>query len=334
MKKYGFFILAGLLALSLGIMAACRGEEKQESEDGTDGGQTTEEENGDKIVGDTVEIGTAEGLRLWADKVGWVDDFSGITLKLTADIDLSGETWTPVDSEYRNLDGFVFDGQGHTISGLRAEKASSSSTNAEKNDPAADDAGFFGWVTGCSMEIRNVTFSGADVKGRFSVGTVIGCFANGSLTLENVTVQGSTVTGKKWFGGVLGCVEGSGGTITAKNVSVRDSAVTEYAASDLAIRVGGLVGYTSNIAYDIQGGAVSGNTFTAYHSVACVLGSVQVSSVSSVSVTGMTISGNKVQGHASLNYLHEVLNTDDWNYAERDAFKEGNTLSDNIVELI
>ena len=133
---------------------------------------------------------------------------------------------------------------------------------------------------------------------------------------------------------MIGCVEGSGGTITAKNVSVKDSAVTEYAASDLAIRVGGLVGYTSNIAYDIQGGTVSGNTFTAYHSVACVLGSVQASSISSVSVTGMTISGNKVQGHASLNYLHEVLNTDDWNYTERDAFKEGNTLSGNVVELI
>ena len=90
MKRYGFFVLAGLLAFSLGIMAACHGGEKQESEGETDGGQT-EEEIGYKAVGDTVEIGTADGLRLWADKVGWADDFSGITLKLTADIDLSGE---------------------------------------------------------------------------------------------------------------------------------------------------------------------------------------------------------------------------------------------------
>ena len=100
MKRYGFFVLAGLLAFSLGIMAACHGR------------QQTEEESGYKVVGDTVEIGTADGLRLWADKVGWIDDFSGITLKLTADIDLSGEAWTPVDSEYRNLDGFVLTGRG------------------------------------------------------------------------------------------------------------------------------------------------------------------------------------------------------------------------------
>ena len=52
--------------------------EKQESGAETGGEQTREEESGYKIVGDTVEIGTAEGLRLWADKVGCADYFSGI----------------------------------------------------------------------------------------------------------------------------------------------------------------------------------------------------------------------------------------------------------------
>lgn len=332
--KWKALLMAVVMVFALFAFSGCKPERSDEGEvPPTEEDQPTDDD-GYTEKGNTVEISTAEGLRLWADKVGWVDDFAGITVKLTADVDLSDEEWTPVDSKYKNLNGFVFDGQGHTIYGLTSAKAASSASGAEKNDPEADDVGFFGWVTGCTMTVKNVTFSGVDVKGRFSVGTLIGCLTNGELTIENVSVENSTVTGKKWFGGILGCVEGSNGTVSMKNVCLKDSVVTEYSASDLAIRVGGFVGFTANMAYDIQGGTISGNMLTAYHSVACVFGTVEVGSINLVSVTGMTITDNKVQGHASLSYLHEVLNSNDWSYTGRDSFKEGNTISGNVVELI
>ena len=63
---------------------------------------------------------------------------------LTADIDLSGETWTPIGSESTPYTG-TFDGQGYTISGMTIENAESYS-------------GLFGNVTGT---VKNFTVTGS-----------------------------------------------------------------------------------------------------------------------------------------------------------------------------
>ena len=51
-------------------------------------------------------------------------DFSGKTVKLTDDIDLGSQEWTPIgDDGYNNLFSGTFDGNGKTISGLQITSA-------------------------------------------------------------------------------------------------------------------------------------------------------------------------------------------------------------------
>ena len=341
MKKRWFALFAAMLmGLSLIGFAACT----QEPASGEDSDPTTQlpnrgdgaqEEGGE---GETqqpaadIEIGTAQELIDWAARVNAGEDFSGQLLRLTADIDLSAQAWTPVDSVSSNLSGFTFDGGGYTIENMTVVKAASSSSGLAQNDPDADDAGFFGQIIGCSMEVRDVTFSNASVSGRYAVGVLIGWLQNSGMTLERVSIENSTVTAKKWFGGFFGCVEGSGKTIRATNISLLNSTVSEYDASDTAIRCGGVAGYSRYIGYDIQGGTISGNTLRAYHSVASVLGTITIADVESVTISGMTITDNAIYGHSRANYLHAVLNTDDWSYTGRDNFLRGNTVSGNTLQ--
>ena len=77
------------------------------------------------------EIGTLEQLKLFRDAVNQLKEdntqefsFKDQTVKLTADIDLQNEEWTPIG----NIEAFfqgTFDGQGHTISNLKITKGTS-----------------------------------------------------------------------------------------------------------------------------------------------------------------------------------------------------------------
>lgn len=66
------------------------------------------------------EISTAEQLAGLAQLVNGGTNFSGKTIKLTADIDLGDKEWTPIgnDENWELKFSGTFDGDGHTISGL------------------------------------------------------------------------------------------------------------------------------------------------------------------------------------------------------------------------
>lgn len=344
-KGWLAFGTAFLLALSVGAMAACGAGGTGET-GGAGDSQTELPDRGDQgsVPGETddgaITVGTAEELRAWADRVSEGESFRNATLRLTSDIDLSGELWTPIDCTSRNLTGFTLDGDGHKISGMKAEKSLNSTTGEPQNAPDADDVGFFGRLVNNSITIKDLTFSGASVTGRYSVGVLVGWFQSGSLTLDHVSVTGSTVLGRKWFGGMIGCVEGGlNSETTATAVSVTDTTVCEAYAYDpdnsgttIAIRCGGFVGYTRNMKYSIRDGNFSGNTLTAYHSVGGIFGTVVIDDVGKISISGTTVSKNIINGHSSASYLHEILNTDNWSYTERDSFKTGNSVAGNTVQ--
>lgn len=65
---------------------------------------------------DNFTISSAEGLA-WLAKQSQNDNFSGKTVTLTADIDLSAYNWTPIGPSSNDFGG-TFDGQNHTITGL------------------------------------------------------------------------------------------------------------------------------------------------------------------------------------------------------------------------
>ena len=106
---------------------------------------------------DPYQIGTAEGLKWFRDKVNnaKTPDETKICVELTEDIDLSGEEWSPIGIGQGVYWGSLsysgtFDGKGHTIKNLSIDNSS------------ANFVGLFGYVLGGT--IRNLTVSGS-VKG-------------------------------------------------------------------------------------------------------------------------------------------------------------------------
>ena len=83
--------------------------------------------------------------------------YKDYTVTLEKDLDLGGENWTPIGRSGHTFQG-VFDGNGHTVSNLKVDMATSS------------DVGFFGFTQG--GEIRNLTIHNAQVKGYLDVGVV------------------------------------------------------------------------------------------------------------------------------------------------------------------
>ena len=146
---------------------------------------------------DPYQIGTADGLKWFRDKVNSATKTADtqICAELTEDIDLSGEEWTPIGIGQsfhwgiRSYSG-TFDGKGHTIKNLSIDNSS------------AQYVGLFGYVYGGT--IRNLTVSGS-VKGSGHTGGIAG-LANGG-TFENCAnlceVQGDSTAGGT-TGGIIG----------------------------------------------------------------------------------------------------------------------------------
>ena len=69
-------------------------------------------------------IADAGDLAQFSKMVNEGNTFQGKTVKLTADIDLENQEWTPIgDDGYNNLFSGTFDGNGKTISGLQITSA-------------------------------------------------------------------------------------------------------------------------------------------------------------------------------------------------------------------
>ena len=144
----------------------------------------------------TWQIDTIEELKAFRDEVNSGKSFSGWTITLGEDIDLSGENWTSIGNVTNSFQG-TFDGDGHIISGLTI------------NNATLDYAGFFGFIDAGS--VNDVIFENVTINARNYVGTVVG-YTNaeyGDCVISNVTVTGTVqITGGAAVGGlILGIVE-------------------------------------------------------------------------------------------------------------------------------
>ena len=149
-----------------------------------------------------------------------VTNFSGSTVKLGANIDISESEWVPIGTETAPFAG-TFDGQNLTVTGLQI-------TNSE----LTANIGFFGYVSGTikNFNIKNANVS-SELTGNnigiacgYSAGLVSGISVSGYLTAEHFTNVGGVVgtvyykgngnytelhntadvTGKEYVGGVAG----------------------------------------------------------------------------------------------------------------------------------
>ena len=153
------------------------------------------------------------------------NNFSGATVSLNADLDLTGIElsgwWANSDKAFCG----TFDGNNHTIKGLK--------------DSSATCGGLFRTL-GNGANIKNLTISGATVGGGTGKdNTRFGILAGrttGTVTITNVTIDGGSVKGYDRVGGLIGEACGSYTIDNCKN----SAAVTSTNGS-----AGGLVGFSN-----------------------------------------------------------------------------------------
>lgn len=167
------------------ILVACDNKTPSSNIKTWDGsvGQLPKTENG------TIYINTAEQLASIAKTVNSGETLLGITIKLTTDIDLKNNEWTPIgygsgsDETYARVFCGIFDGQGHTIYNLKVTEFVG---GEERNLEAATGIGLFGNI-GNSAVVKNLILEKAKVNGNRFVGALVG-YASQS-TIENCKVN-------------------------------------------------------------------------------------------------------------------------------------------------
>lgn len=142
--------------------------------------------------------------------------FEGITIRLMNDIKLT-QDWTPIGTSDTLAFKGTFDGNGHTVSGLRIESSS-------------EGQGFFGYLKGT---VENLTLQGT-VQTTRNYAAGLAAYMTPSAVVKNCTVK-VNVSGKDRVGGIAG--ENYSGLIT----DCRSQGSVEGAA-----KVGGIAGENWN----------------------------------------------------------------------------------------
>jgi hypothetical protein len=168
-----------------------------------------------------------------------IDDFSGKTIILGADVDLGSRNWTPIglqmsSSVIYSFKG-TFDGQKHTVSNLSITM-SETATNGIRY-------GFFGHISGMAKDInfknaRIITNAGcysAVVAGYIGGGTVARCTVDAGSIVECYTTANGMIAGRVETGGTIdSCI--NYGTITGYGLDAATGNVI----------VGGIVGLAAS----------------------------------------------------------------------------------------
>lgn len=163
---------------------------------------------------DPYQIATAEDLvELSQDPNNWDKNFL-----LTADIDMTGQTMTPIGSDEDSAFRGEFDGDGHSIS------------NLHMNMPDVNNVGLFGYAV--SARISNLNLADVNVTGHAFVGALVGTYASGKV-IRSCSVTGS-LTGHSYVGALCGYELLSHGSFE-ECYTQADVTGVQY--------VGGLVGY-------------------------------------------------------------------------------------------
>lgn len=203
-----------------------------------------------------VLITTAADLKALRDDVNnQVSDFSGKTIKLMADIDISDADWTPIgNSSSKPAFKGNFDGQWHTITGL---------TQTRSSYAYPGDIGLFGYVQapdGGSITFKNVYLKGCATssyniranKGAGNIGAFISdIIPNTNATTVNISGIWSSIrvdisaASTSGVGGIVGMVANSNGPITVNVDSCWFSGYLNSTSAGMA-RYGGIVGWIQN----------------------------------------------------------------------------------------
>ncbi|NPV89324.1 MAG: hypothetical protein HPY50_00930 [Firmicutes bacterium] len=184
----------------------------------------------------------AAGYKLTADIVlnTWADDGDGVveSAELKNNAGAAARAWRPIGTNGKAFTG-VFDGGGHTVSGIYCN--------------GGNYRGFFGWID-TPATVKNVGVEDSYIAGTSGIGGVVG-YSSGTATVQNCyntgSVNGSADPG--YIGGVVGYL-------------VRGTVVNCYNTGSVtgSSTVGGVVGYgsdaTTQIQYCYNTGSITGSS--------------------------------------------------------------------------
>ena len=141
--------------------------------------------------GTTITIANAGQLAKLAAEVNGGADFSGYTIELTDNIDLSAHDWVPIGTATNAFNG-TFNGKPgevkHTVSGLNI------------NDGSLDNAGLFGYASGAT--ISNLTVTAGSIAGDENVGILAGSLI--SSTISDCSVSATSISGTRNVSALVG----------------------------------------------------------------------------------------------------------------------------------
>lgn len=188
--------------------------------DGTLSGSGTE--------ADPYLIASADDLKAFRDKVN-AGDNSTLCAKLTQNIDLGNNSWTPIISSsatYITAYKGTFDGDYHTINGL-------------KIDSTASNQGLFGAINGAT--IKNLKVNGSVTSSNNYIGGIVGKVQQG--TIENCSFSGTVSTTKS--GGYAGGITSYAGNTSTQKATITGCANTASVKGGVTGGIAGYVKYTT-----------------------------------------------------------------------------------------
>ena len=230
---------------------------------------------------DVVEISTVNQLKEFRNAVNSGNTYAGKTVKLTADLDLSGENWKPIGNVAaypgQAFQG-VFDGNGKTISNLTSNDETANwscaglfgsisngtikdltltNVNIQSYHYAAGIVAYKGDNT--NVLIQNCKVIGGTItstpellsSGKYDNGDKVGGimgYATAGSTINNCTVEGVNISGYRDLGGIVGMANGTSSVTgcTASNVTIIQDNENGYKSyAEVKELAGGIVGRTS-----------------------------------------------------------------------------------------
>lgn len=223
---------------------------------------------GYEIINDVYHIYNADGLIKWATQ----NDAKSSNVILQADIDMSGEEWTPIGSGMSTGYSGDFDGNGKYIKNLKV-------------NVTAGNAGFFGGLAE-GAKVHDIKFTGAEITGSSSVGVIAG---ESLGIIDRCNVRNSKVTGNN-----AGAITGNN-SVQVNNSNVSDVTITGNNAGGISGISHGKIEYctvsgstTITSTGDPAGGIVGATSQEG--------GVITSGRVLKCAVDGITIIGNRAGG--------------------------------------
>ena len=163
---------------------------EENTEENTADGDETSDPNVEYDPETHVVISSAEDLMAFNKAVNEdFEYFDDMTVVFTADIDMTGYEWIPLDGN--GLYGVIFEGNGHTISNLKF-----ADHDPEQGTPASEMGSGFVGVAPVDITFQNLTIDTASVVAyERAVGCFVGVQTGGYLWFENCSVKNFTAEG-------------------------------------------------------------------------------------------------------------------------------------------